>query len=828
MSAVNSPLLYGSIINLQAGSSTGAYLTKYAKIPDVISFAASDSARGMVLTSSTIDNTAGSGNWEIRSATKKDGEPLLYGDQVYLSNLHPDMGYLDSCRYTKNIPSLTDYPEMIGVFTSKSKNRDSSSGSWTISSATGSKQTGEPVNQGDSIFLQNAYPDAGKLCVYGAVSSNPAFSGYDKAKSFVFCTYTSVPQSTNDTAWTVTNSTKLLDTNDAATAQRINTFLKKFKITSLIDTSLGTVANPKVVKCGYVFCDFSDKTGNLGDINTNFNLLNGIDQVSNTNIVADFINKESNGTVKLDIAQHSDNSTKWIRLPKTNADYVGNLNTLFADVDTLVEIPDEWQILFLAFPKGATAIASSQMCGERLLDQNQKINIVFLDPNLYNEADNNTPWTTVHEVMHALGLPDLYETSSYGWSLMSDCRTGWHITGFEKLVLGWHKLSDYHFLESGTIKANIFDQSAGEGTKKGIIVMPDTVRKECYFVEKAQAVGRTVVDVASFDRNGLLLMMADPSLRDISPFVSERGDSTTNLKFGGAGKAPFISGQSCTTMGISLFYHDSDPYVRVNSSYTVPDSAQSLRENEYIKTSDSTVVFKMDMFGMLTAGSDRLKLDGKLLNGKSTNKMDYGFTVYVDRKGIVHWIADISQTDSSTNFLYPTNTPSPLPDGDYFFKVEKDPQSDDYRVAVYAGKIGDTQAVYKYTLFAILKADISRGWETPVDENKCIIRFQNDGNLCLYSKNDDNTDKYRWSLYKSTESRKPVFAEWEDSGELIFYYDDDTPTNSVTKSLFSAAQKGTRPFALKSKLVGTTYSIVVVDGAGAELYALDNTLDGKK
>lgn len=84
--------------------------------------------------------------------------------------------------------------------------------------------------------------------------------------------------------------------------------------------------------------------------------------------------------------------------------------------------------------------------------------------------------TLVHELGHSLGLGDLYENEfnrSFGWSIMADKRTGWHLLGFEKLCLGWLELDEYHFLKRGLLDARLYEQTADKTKKKGIIYLDD-------------------------------------------------------------------------------------------------------------------------------------------------------------------------------------------------------------------------------------------------------------------------------------------------------------------------------------------------------------------
>lgn len=179
----------GSIITLQNMAPGSGYLdtrglviekpviTKFQD-PQIIAF---------VSTHKRANRSPGSGSWQVRSAQgDSDGTPLKIGDRIYLLNMQPGAGYLDSFEWVSNLKPFAGYPMQIGVFTAHVPNRGGGvSGTWTIESAAG-KQNGEPLLQDDLIYLRNDYPNAGVLQTYGTVTNHPLFAEYDDQEFFVF------------------------------------------------------------------------------------------------------------------------------------------------------------------------------------------------------------------------------------------------------------------------------------------------------------------------------------------------------------------------------------------------------------------------------------------------------------------------------------------------------------------------------------------------------------------------------------------------------------------------------------------------------------------
>ena len=115
-----------------------------------------------IQTSTSSHRDAGSGTWEIRSASESNiGGPIKYGDKIQLINQHGKKNsYLDTCGGSNG-----NY----GLQTSTSPNRDSGSGTWEIKSVgdiMGWKNGGS-IKSGDKIHLKNRYGRASYLDTYG-------------------------------------------------------------------------------------------------------------------------------------------------------------------------------------------------------------------------------------------------------------------------------------------------------------------------------------------------------------------------------------------------------------------------------------------------------------------------------------------------------------------------------------------------------------------------------------------------------------------------------------------------------------------------------------
>ena len=188
------PILVGSIIHLENGQPNGGYLDTRGRVTEkpVITKFQDPRVRAFVFTHADENRAMGSGSWQVLSAGGKKlvGEPLESGDTIYLLNMYSGAGYLDTFEWMKNLEPFKTYPMTIGVFTASVPNRGGGlSGTWTIRAIgedlTGTEK-GKPLNDGDSIYLENEYPGAGFLQTYGDVTAHELFTEYDGQRFFVF------------------------------------------------------------------------------------------------------------------------------------------------------------------------------------------------------------------------------------------------------------------------------------------------------------------------------------------------------------------------------------------------------------------------------------------------------------------------------------------------------------------------------------------------------------------------------------------------------------------------------------------------------------------
>ncbi|MCA9964326.1 MAG: hypothetical protein KC423_08785 [Anaerolineales bacterium] len=556
---------------------------------------------------------------------------------------------------------------------------------------------------------------------------------------------------------------ELYDTSDVSTA---NSILKQLRDGMLlgskfVDTSTGTASAPKTVTIGFVFCNFQDVPS--GDINSLKSKLMGPQNASGETRLEEFISRESNRRVKLNIETYGGATPKWVTLKDNHTVYAEATATdryvtdaFFAEVDQQIEFPDNWDVVMFAFPdtgseayKQSTLWSSRSHCANgQTVDvdssgKGQNISRILLAPKSYTEAEPHA--VTIHELMHALGLPDLYfgdTNRSYGWSIMSAMGAGTHITGFEKLVLGWNDMDDYYFLKRGMLPAESLVAQSMPG-KKGIIILPDdnAKREDIYYIEQAQQIGVGVTNRANFeaankDGYGLLVMILRKDKADgrVIPFVSERpADAPTSEPlYGGASKAPFKKTGNFSTNGIFSYpaYYTSPAsgggmgrIIGVNGTYTPPSQAKLLRENDRIALDDQ--VFMMTTTGLLSFGNNSPCLDAKgdPVGAPNLWHKEYGYVAYVDKMGVFHVAAALDDKPTPDailkTFALPPNTA--LSQGNYYFKLEK--TTDGTSVGVYKEGVAGRQ----YTLFR--KPQIIRGWES--SSGRCTIRLQGDGNLLI-------------------------------------------------------------------------------------------------
>jgi hypothetical protein len=146
---------YGTNYHIRSNSNGGSYLDSCGK--------SECTDRYYVVTDSFPDRvSAGTGIWVLVSAQDKlAGETVLIGDQVYIKNRYGNGSYLDTCNVA-TCPNDTPKNIRYGVSTHSVHNRveDSSTGTWTIESATGGA-TGTAVTTSDQVYLKNNYQIGG-------------------------------------------------------------------------------------------------------------------------------------------------------------------------------------------------------------------------------------------------------------------------------------------------------------------------------------------------------------------------------------------------------------------------------------------------------------------------------------------------------------------------------------------------------------------------------------------------------------------------------------------------------------------------------------------
>lgn len=200
----------GSVVNLQNRyPNDGSYLDAWGQVWSKPEFKKVPTETMFVSTHRNANRDNGSGSWEIVSANgKNNGEPLVVGDRIHLSNMYPNAGYLDACGWTEHLPVFDKFVDQTGaVFTTRSPNRDNGTGVWIIRSSTA--EDGRAVFEGDNIAIESSYfiNDAGNnrvsgfLNVAGKVTDIPAFSDYRGSK-LVFTKSISYDQPIPD-IWTI-------------------------------------------------------------------------------------------------------------------------------------------------------------------------------------------------------------------------------------------------------------------------------------------------------------------------------------------------------------------------------------------------------------------------------------------------------------------------------------------------------------------------------------------------------------------------------------------------------------------------------------------------
>jgi len=500
-------------------------------------------------------------------------------------------------------------------------------------------------------------------------------------------------------AHTTTVVSELADTSDpdtrAEVLQAIRSRLWLDDAHQSLDTRGHTRQAPMTVTVGIVFCDFEDAVGSSADLAGLKAKLVG-PQVSfgvpgaggSTTTVQDtalnaFVRRESHGRVVLDVQAVG----SWVRVGSKAAFKSGDafdFKGLLAAADRAATIPSAWDVLVFAFPETSGVSFTSQYFGARYVEvpadpaigTGKLSRLVFMAPETYGASatDGNgapanvTHRTTEHELMHALGLPDQYSgelNRSFGWSIMSDCRTGWHLTGIEKLALGWNDIEDYWVLRRGLLPIDALVAQAQDAGKKGIVVMPDAKgnRPEVYALERPQAIGRgeqakAAVEAEQATDPGLLVLMVrrDGAQGRMVPFVAKRPtDPKERDARGGASRAAFQDGVDFSTNGVSSRctpgYPASDGtkirrVVGVDSSWEPSQHARTLRESEMI-WKNTVSSFELSASGVLTMdGGPAIPLtdqsrtvEAALQSRAPIRDQDYGFRLTVSDDDVLElWL----------------------------------------------------------------------------------------------------------------------------------------------------------------------------------------------
>ncbi|MCB0035455.1 MAG: hypothetical protein KDE51_15590, partial [Anaerolineales bacterium] len=217
MSNPGKPITVGSIIHLENRFPDGGYLDTRGQISDkpVITNFQDPRILTFVSTYEHDNRFMGSGSWMIHSAEgKAEGEPVLIGDKIYLQSMYSGAGYLDTFEWVFNLEPFKTYPMSIGVFTSSPNRAWGISGTWIVCTAAGDETDHEghmaALEEGSTISLKNAYPQAGYLQTYTEkgqlVSDHLMFSDYDGQQKFVF-TNSAADHENGSRQWTVSLST---------------------------------------------------------------------------------------------------------------------------------------------------------------------------------------------------------------------------------------------------------------------------------------------------------------------------------------------------------------------------------------------------------------------------------------------------------------------------------------------------------------------------------------------------------------------------------------------------------------------------------------------
>lgn len=474
-----------------------------------------------------------------------------------------------------------------------------------------------------------------------------------------------------------------------------------------VDTTGGTSSAPTVVTMGMVFCDFADLTG--GDIDSLKTSILG-PTIDGTSSVDAAIRSESGGHVKIATTVYAaptpPSTDSWVTLPGKTSDYLPTgsafLNERFLkDVDALIAFPDDWDVALFAFPATPTVATGGSLAtmtswctyDGNIVDRSdndgkgQTIYSVYISPRDGYTATSHR--ATTHELLHALGLLDLYSVPagrSFGWSLMSDCRTGTHITGLEKLLLGWDSLDLYTFVRGGTCTAALVQQSATSGTK-GVVILPDpdAGRSDYHYLEIPQDIGRGDANRTEFTtaaaNPGILVLAVrtDGQYGRIAPVVAHTpaDPEAASIKYGGASQAPFKNGETLQTRGLKVTVtsaFDSQHStvscrIEVDRTFRPGSTTTALRDNETITSGGKS--FTLTPTGCPSFGSRGVVDQNQVPVVFGLAGTDYGHRLYVSDTGEVMFAKSVEISPPDAAVLRRFSPRTSQPKGDYYLAVEK-------------------------------------------------------------------------------------------------------------------------------------------------------------
>lgn len=543
---------------------------------------------------------------------------------------------------------------------------------------------------------------------------------------------------------------------------------------------------------GMIFVDFPDAPGS-GSITACKDALLSWDDVDAqghaiTRTVGEWFRSESNNRFDIRFVLSPANASGFVRMPKDFAAYRDHPDQIRADLQAMAGvIGDGWDVIYICLPRFAsrTQLFRSQAADCSWSGVNE---IVYLDASAYDEAEGRDWAVVVHETGHSLGLPDLYADGkrSYGWSMMCDMRTAWHLTGWEKLALGWVDVDDWLFVKRGLVRTHIYDMFAESGCK-GVVVFDDA--NACaYVVERAQVTGRSIADRGRFDKQGLLFYRVElrKGAGQIVPLIQDWSDAEPG--YGGAPLAPFTPGTCTTHRGVHVACGESgvDEGGAYHLAYagrihwSAPQGATTLRGDEIIRSKSGNYQLRQQLDGNLVFevmhAGQWLQLWGmvppELLND------GYGFFTQVERDGSIHVSQGTCASDQGK--LVKSNDES-RPTGHYFLYLLDTPKG--CHVSVYSGEgPEDPDKRKQYDVFDY-PDDVESAATSMVGGNvlrskdlEYELRLQTDGNLALYRIVAGNLS-YVWSAGRSADQlpKGAIRAGFDADGTFRVSGDSGSP-----------------------------------------------------